>query len=288
MEVCHVLLGNLLFLYLFSPLKTALFPHFSHCVLGVLPRLVWSQKSCNVSLFSQLWEYLRATRKWESISLGLSGSVGIKGHAVAEAVAEAPKGVARALLYIVRGSPSFLLHPSYKTFYHTFHHSSRSTPVEALQSRHSSRGTPVESLQSRHSSRSTPVEALQSRHSSRGTPVKAFQSIHLQLIHSSQCTPVRHSQLMYSQLMHSSQGTLVNALQSRPSGPYHLIDTSGQCSPVDAVQSMHLINAINAKTPHKDIASGNRTRTPRKGTAQGYHTRLSHKKATHKATDIAK
>ena len=33
-------------------------------------------------------------------------SVGIKGHAVADAVAEAPTGVARALLYIVRGSPS--------------------------------------------------------------------------------------------------------------------------------------------------------------------------------------
>ena len=48
--------------------------------------------------------------------------VGIKGHAVADAVAEAPKGVARALLYIVRASPSFLLHPSYKSFYHTFHH----------------------------------------------------------------------------------------------------------------------------------------------------------------------
>ena len=38
----------------FLPLKTALFPHFSHWVLRVLPRLVWSQKSCNVSLFSQL------------------------------------------------------------------------------------------------------------------------------------------------------------------------------------------------------------------------------------------
>ena len=49
-------------------------------------------------------------------------SVGIPGHAVAEA----PTGVARALLYIVRGSPSFLLsflinHQSYKLFYHTFH-----------------------------------------------------------------------------------------------------------------------------------------------------------------------
>ena len=51
--------------------------------------------------------------------------VGIQDHAVAgiqgHAVAEAPTGVARALLYIVRASPSFLLHPSYKSFYHTFH-----------------------------------------------------------------------------------------------------------------------------------------------------------------------
>ena len=47
--------------------------------------------------------------------------VGIKGHAVAEAVAEAPKSVARAFLYIVRAFPSFLLHPLYKTFYHIFH-----------------------------------------------------------------------------------------------------------------------------------------------------------------------
>ena len=92
-------------LYLFSPSKIALFPHFSYKVLGALPRLVWSQRSCRALLFSQLWEDLRAFRKWESISLRLSGSVGIEGHAVAEA----PTGVARALLYIVRGSPSFLL-----------------------------------------------------------------------------------------------------------------------------------------------------------------------------------
>ena len=38
--------------------------------------------------------------------------VRIKGHAVADAVAEAPKGVARALLYIVRPFPSFLLRHS--------------------------------------------------------------------------------------------------------------------------------------------------------------------------------
>ena len=41
----------------------------------------------------------------------------LSGHAVAET----PTVVDRALLYIVRASPSFLLHPSYKTFYHTFH-----------------------------------------------------------------------------------------------------------------------------------------------------------------------
>ena len=40
---------------------------------------------------------------------------------MADAVAEAPTGVARALLYIVKGSPSFLLYSSYKSFYHTFH-----------------------------------------------------------------------------------------------------------------------------------------------------------------------
>ena len=38
--------------------------------------------------------------------------VGIKGHAMAGAVAEVPKGVARALLYIVRASPSFFIHHS--------------------------------------------------------------------------------------------------------------------------------------------------------------------------------
>ncbi len=121
-ELRNILLINLLSLYLYSPLKTVLFPQFSYKVLGGLPRLVWSQRSCSVSLFSQLWEHFRASTKWESISLGLSGSVGIKGHAMAEAVAEAPNGVARALLYIVGASPSFLLHPSYKLFYHTFNH----------------------------------------------------------------------------------------------------------------------------------------------------------------------
>ena len=99
------------------------FLFFPHRVLGVLLRLVWGQRYCRTSLFLQVWEDLRAFRKWESISLCLSGSVGIQGHAVAEA----PTGVARALLYIVRGSPSFLLsflihHQSYKLFYHTFHH----------------------------------------------------------------------------------------------------------------------------------------------------------------------
>ena len=83
-------------------------------------------------MFSQLWEYLRVSRKWESINLGLSGSVGIKGHAVAEAVAEAPKGVARALLYIVRASPSFLIYPSFKTFYYTFYQVSPGAALERI------------------------------------------------------------------------------------------------------------------------------------------------------------
>ena len=43
--------------------------------------------------------------------------IGIQGHAVAET----PTGVAHALLYIVRASPSFLLHRSFQSFYHTFH-----------------------------------------------------------------------------------------------------------------------------------------------------------------------
>ena len=38
--------------------------------------------------------------------------VGVKGHAVAEAVAEAPKGVARALLHIHSLPPSFFIHYS--------------------------------------------------------------------------------------------------------------------------------------------------------------------------------
>ena len=69
----------------YHPGWAALFPHFSYKVLGVLPRRVWSQRSCSALLFSQLWEDLRAFRKWESISLRLSGSVGIQNHAVAEA-----------------------------------------------------------------------------------------------------------------------------------------------------------------------------------------------------------
>lgn len=65
-------------------------------VLRVLLRLVWSQKSGS-AWFSLLWKYLRAFRKWESISLGLSGSVEIQGHAVAKA----STGVARALLSLL-------------------------------------------------------------------------------------------------------------------------------------------------------------------------------------------
>ena len=37
------------------------------------------------------------------------------------AMAETPAGVARALLYIVRASPTFFLHQSINHSYHTFH-----------------------------------------------------------------------------------------------------------------------------------------------------------------------
>ena len=50
----------------------------------------------------------------------------------AEAVAEELKGVARALLYIVRASPSFFIHPSFKTFYHTFYHDARNGGILCL------------------------------------------------------------------------------------------------------------------------------------------------------------
>ena len=93
---------------------------FVFAVVGV-SQSIQEVRGAAVHLFSQLWEYLRASRSWKSISLGLSGSVGIKGRAVAETVAEAPKGISRALLYIVRAPPSFLHHLSLKKFYHTFH-----------------------------------------------------------------------------------------------------------------------------------------------------------------------
>lgn len=71
------LLGNLLSLYLHSQLTTALFPYFSYRVLGILLRLVGVREAAALVWFSLLWEYFRAFRKWESTSLGLSGSVGI-------------------------------------------------------------------------------------------------------------------------------------------------------------------------------------------------------------------
>ena len=39
------------------------------------------------------------------------------------AMAETPAGAARALLYIVGTSPTFILHQSINYTYHTFHHS---------------------------------------------------------------------------------------------------------------------------------------------------------------------
>lgn len=99
----HLVRKSLVFVFI-SPLKAALFLHFSNWVLGGLPRLGWSQKSCSVSLFLQLLEYLRTSRKWKSISLGLSGSVKIEGHAMAKVLAEAPTGMARVLLYCCTSS----------------------------------------------------------------------------------------------------------------------------------------------------------------------------------------
>ena len=48
------------------------------------------------------------SKKWPFWGYTHAGVVGIQGHAVAET----PTGVARALLYIVRASPSLLLHRS--------------------------------------------------------------------------------------------------------------------------------------------------------------------------------
>ena len=122
-----------------------------------------------------------------------------------------------------------------------------------------------------HSSQGTPVKALQPRYSSRCTP---NWLIHSQSMHFK-------SKLIHSQLMHFSQGTLLNALQSLPYSPYRPIGT-----PVNAAQLMQssqcqLINAINAKTPHKDITPGYRRMTTHKGTAQGHRTRVLHIEIAH-------
>ena len=82
-------------LYLYSQLKTALFPHFSHSNLGILLSLVGVREAAELVWLSLLWEYLRAFRKRESISLSLSGSVGIlpsgSGRAVMATVILQPK-----------------------------------------------------------------------------------------------------------------------------------------------------------------------------------------------------
>lgn len=124
----NILLINLVFLYLYFLLKRAFFPQFSYKVLEGLSRLVWSQKSCNASFFSHLWEHCRASTKWESISLGLNGSVGLKGYAMTEAVSEAPNDVAHMLFYIVGASLSYFFYLLYKLFYHNFHYT-QSVPV---------------------------------------------------------------------------------------------------------------------------------------------------------------
>ena len=120
-------LGNFLSLYLFSPSKIALFLYFSNKILRVLQRLVWSQNSYKTLLLLQLLNNLRSFNEWESISLCLSGSVEIQGHAMAET----PTGVAHALLFIVWGysqkisllfsSFSSLINLTYKLFYHIFY-----------------------------------------------------------------------------------------------------------------------------------------------------------------------
>ena len=46
------------------------------------------------------------------------------------AMAETPAGAARALLYIVGTSPTFILHQSINHSYHTFHHRRRSQSVQ--------------------------------------------------------------------------------------------------------------------------------------------------------------
>lgn len=94
-------------LYLCSPLKTALFPH---CPSGFFWGVCRVRGVAELLLFSQLWEYLRlrVSRKWESISLGLSGSY---------IVAETPAVAARAGLS---------LFPSYKSFYVSYLSSSKS------------------------------------------------------------------------------------------------------------------------------------------------------------------
>lgn len=47
------------------------------------------------------WESFRVSRQWKPTSHGLTWSVGVRNHAVAEVVAEAPTDVARAFLYIL-------------------------------------------------------------------------------------------------------------------------------------------------------------------------------------------
>lgn len=96
-ELSDNLLENLFIVYLYTLLKTALFLYFSHWIWGVLPRLVWSQKSSISPSIQEVGVYLAY----------LSGSVWLQGHTVVEALT----GVARELLYIVGGISSLLWHP---------------------------------------------------------------------------------------------------------------------------------------------------------------------------------
>ena len=89
---------------------------------GVVFSWAWYLKS-NTHVTPDLFVHLDCYH----VSIEVLLTVGIQDHAMAgiqgHAVTEAPTGVARPLLYmyIVRASPSFLFHPLYKSFYHTFH-----------------------------------------------------------------------------------------------------------------------------------------------------------------------
>ena len=111
-ELYNNLLGNPLPLYLYSPLKTALFSHFSHRILGGLLRLVWSQRSSSACF---IFAAAGVSRSIQEVGV-YQPLPGWELEFRVNAEAEAPTGVALALLYIVRGSPPFCInHTSHST-----------------------------------------------------------------------------------------------------------------------------------------------------------------------------